>query len=91
MDAIQANDENRTARAFISFLATAIGNDQSLPGQDGYAVNPPRQYQTMGPGGLVGIEGTSSSNAQGGRTVALSASPLLLLLVAGAAWLLLKK
>ena len=90
MDAIQANDENRTARAFISFLSQAIGNDQSLPGQDGYAVNPPRQYQSIGPGGLVGIEGTAQSNAQGSK-LAFSVSPLLLLAVAAGAYFFLKK
>jgi hypothetical protein len=68
--AAQVQDQNRTARAFISFLSTALGNDQSLPGTDAYAVNPPRAYQTLGPGGLVGVEGTSRSNAQSGATLA---------------------
>jgi hypothetical protein len=90
MDPVQVQDENRTVRAFISFLSTAVGNDQSLPSTDGNAINRPREYQTIGPGGLVGIEGTASSNAQGSK-VAFSVSPLLLLGVAAAAWFLLKK
>ena len=87
-DPVAVNDRNRTARAFISFLNTVV-NDQSYPGQDGYAVNPPRQYQTIGPGGLVGVEGTSSSNGQ--SSIALSVSPLMLLMLAAGAWFLLKK
>ena len=84
----QANDEQRTVRAFIGFLSGAFGSDQSLPSTDGYAVNQPRQYQSIGPGGLVGVEGTSQSNAQG---AAATASPLLLLALAAAAYLLLVK
>jgi hypothetical protein len=68
-------------RAFIAAASTYLGNDQSVAGQDGYAVNQPRQYQTIGPGGLVGVEGTSLSNGQ--KSVALTASPLVLLLIAG--------
>lgn len=87
-DLIQQQDQQRTARAFISFLSTAFGVDQSLASTDAYAVNNPRQYQTIGPGGLVGIEGTSTSN---GQTVALMASPLVLLVLAVGAYLVWKK
>lgn len=80
-DAIKTNDEQRVARSFIAAISTYFGNDQSVAGQDGYAVNVPRQYQTIGPGGLVGVEGTSLSNGQ--KSVALTASPLVMLLIAG--------
>ena len=63
-DLIQAQDEQRTKRAFISFLSTALGTDQTLAGEDGMAVNQPRQYQTIGSGGAVGIEGAPRSNVQ---------------------------
>lgn len=89
MDAAQINDQQRTARAFIGFLSTAFGTDQSLAGTDGYAVNAPRQYQTIGPGGLVGVEGTSQSNGQ--TSIALLGSPLVLLALGAAAFYLLQK
>jgi hypothetical protein len=89
MDAAQVNDQQRTARAFISFLGSAFGTDQSYAQLDGYAVNQPRQYQTIGPGGLVGVEGTSQSNGQ--KPAAMVMSPVLLLALAAAAYFLLKK
>lgn len=88
-DAVTVNDEQRTARAFIGFLSNAFGYDQSLPSQDSYAINQPRQYQTIGPRGLVAVEGTSQSNGQ--TTVALMGSPLVLIALAAAAFYLLKK
>ena len=88
-DPALANDQNRVARAFVSFVSSAIGNDQTYANQDGYAVNQPRQYQTIGPGGLVGIEGTSISNGQ--KSVALTASPLVFVLLAAGAYFLFKK
>jgi hypothetical protein len=89
LDPAYANDQNRTARAFVSFINSALGNDQTYAGQDGYAVNQPRQYQSIGPGGLVGIEGTSSSNGQ--RSVSVTATPFVFLLLAAGAFFLYKK
>lgn len=88
-DPALANDQNRVARAFVSFVSSAMGNDQTYAGTDGYAVNPPRQYQTIGPGGLVGIEGTSSSNGQ--KSVSVTATPFVFLLLAAGAFFLYKK
>lgn len=79
-DIVQQQDSQRTARAFISFLATATGADQSYADADGYAVNYPRQYTVIGGNGL-GVEGTSTRAAAGGVVL----SPTLLLLAAGAA------
>jgi len=84
---VQQQDALRTKRAFISFLSTAFGVDQTLSSTDAYAVNTPRQYQTIGPGGLVGVEGTSSSN---GQTVAVVTSPLVLLALAVGVYLIWK-
>ena len=66
---ISVQDEQRTKRAFISFLSTALGNDQTLTSQDAYAVNYPRQYQTIGPNGTDGVEGQPRSNVQRAATV----------------------
>lgn len=86
---VQAQDEQRTARSFISFLSTAMGVDQTYASQDGYAVNMPRQYQSIGPNGLVGVEGTSRSS---GQMQSLISSPVVLLALAAAvAFLVLKK
>lgn len=76
-DLIAEQDALRTKRAFISFLSTAFGVDQSLPTQDSYSANYPRQYQTIGLNGAVGVEGAPISNQQAG---ALLRSPLVLLL-----------
>lgn len=80
-DLIQQQDEQRTARAFVSFLSTAFGVEQSTAGQDGNIYNAPRQYQSIGPNG-VGVEGYPVSTTQSGAVVL---SPGLLLLAAGLA------
>lgn len=79
--ATQEQDEQRTARAFISFLGTAFGVDQSTAGQDGDPYNLPRQYQSIGPNGYS-VEGYPVSTTQTG---ALLVSPSLLWLAAAAA------
>jgi hypothetical protein len=80
-DLIKQQDEQRTARAFIGFLSTAFGVDQSTAGQDGYIYNQPTGYQSIGPTG-VAMEGLPISTTQGGAVVL---SPGLLLLAAGLA------
>lgn len=86
-DLISQQDQQRTARSFISFLTTAFGVDQQPVGVDGTAANTPYRYQAIGPTG-VGIEGAPVSSAQ---PVAAGISPVLLL-AAGAvvAFLLVK-
>lgn len=65
-DLIQAQDQQRTARSFVSFLSTALGVDQALPGADGTAYNTPGQYQVVNASaGLVGVEGKPVSSGQG--------------------------
>lgn len=90
-DAVQAaaqNDAQRTTRAFISFLATATGNDQSFADTDGRAVNYPRQYTVIGQQGQVGLEGSSGGMPSAG--VAFSWPVLLLAVGAFAAYQMLK-
>lgn len=75
--AAQVQDQQRTGRLFLAAIGSAMGiNDQSYLGQDGYAVNYPGQYQSIGTGGAVGIEGRPVSNVQGPQ---LSGGTLLLL------------
>lgn len=80
-DLIQQQDEQRTARAFVSFLSTAFGVEQSTAGQDGTPYNLPRQYQSIGPTG-VAVEGFPVSTTQAGGVIL---SPGLLLVAAGLA------
>lgn len=89
-DLIRQQDELRTKRSFVSFLAASMGlGDQAYAGQDGYAVNPPRRYQTIGINGTVGVEGAPISSAQ---PAAVLLSPGVLLLAAVAiGYLVLKK
>ena len=80
--AAQQQDSQRTSRAFISFLGSALGvSDQSTAGQDAYPYNLPRQYQSIGPTG-ASVEGYPVSTAQNG---ALVVAPSLLWLGAAAA------
>lgn len=86
-DLIAAQDQQRTVRSFISFLSGAFGVDQSMAGADGYTTNRPGQYLTVTPYGQA-VEGQPISNVQSGG-VFLSLP--MLLLMGGAAFLVLKK
>lgn len=55
-DLTAMQDALRPARNFINTLAGLV-NEQSYAGTDGYAVNPPMQYQIVGNTGNA-IEGT---------------------------------
>jgi hypothetical protein len=74
---IAQQDSLRTQRAFVSFLSSAFGLDQTYAGQDGYATNYPRGYQVLGPNGAVGVEGAPISNTQT-RAIVLSPGMLIL-------------
>lgn len=73
---VAAQDKQRTARQFISFLGGAFG-DQSMANEDAYAYNLPGQYQSISRYG-VGIEGVPISNLQGGGGITLSLPMLLI-------------
>jgi hypothetical protein len=80
---IADQDAQRPARLFLSFLQSATGNDQSLSGADGVAVNNPGQYTTVTPYG-VSVEGRPISNLQNATLsmpLALVAVGVVLLLV----------
>lgn len=69
------------ARQFVSVLSRAFdAYDNSYASEDMYAVNPPRQYQVVGPYG-TSVEGTTlaTTTAQGGVYV----SPTLVLIALG--------
>lgn len=74
-------DALRPLRQFVNVLAGAM-NDQTWAGQDGSAVNPVYQYQTVGTYGSA-VEGTpiATTNAQGDMVI----SSNLLMLALGAA------
>lgn len=62
-------DALRTVRQFVSIIGDAFGGyDQTYAGQDGYVLNTPRQYQTVGPYG-TSVEGTAISTTRGGGIV----------------------
>lgn len=80
-DLVAQQDDLRARRSFISFLSGALGvQDQTYAGQDGMAVNQPRQYQTIGLNGSVGVEGTSTNNTQVTASFSL---PMLIMIAAG--------
>ena len=82
-------DSDRTALQFVNFLSGVVTGDQSIAGEDSTAVNNPGQYQTVTPYG-VAVEGRPVSNLQS-ATLNLPPIPLSLLVMAAAAFVLLKK
>jgi hypothetical protein len=84
---IAAQDSQRTQRNFIALLSGAFGTDHSMANEDGFAINQPGGYQTMGYNGAVGVEGQPISNLQGGGGLVIT---LPFLLICGVAFLLLK-
>jgi hypothetical protein len=85
----QQADNLRPLRAFVGALQGYLGTDQTYANQDNVAVNPPLQYQVIGPNGQVGQEGRPVSNAQ---PLAMLGSPVVLLIgVAIVAVLVLRK
>lgn len=87
-DTTTAADYLRTVRSFIG--ATYSNNsDQTYAGTDGTAFNPPAQYQSIGPGGAVGVEGKPISNAQTGALV--MSAPVLIIGALVVAWLVFRK
>lgn len=81
--------EQRTARNFISTLSSAFGMEQSYADTDSYAVNQPRQYTVIGPNGTQ-IEG-ASARLMGGGGIVLSSPLVMLALGASLVYLFIKK
>lgn len=55
-------DEERTKRAFIGFLSSALGVDQTYTNDDAFAQNAPGQYIIANPDGSYSQVGRSVSN-----------------------------
>lgn len=87
-DLINQQDQLRSVRQFVSLLAGATGQDQTLSGTDFAAVNAPGQFSSVGPYGTA-VEGQpiiSYSKAQG-----MTIAPAVVLVGLGlAAWFMLK-
>jgi hypothetical protein len=91
-DQTAAQDQLRTSRAFIGFLSSALGVDQTMPGEDGQASNAPGIYVVANPDGTFSTVGRSTSNVQGtgSKVAGLVLSPTLLLILLGVGFLILK-
>lgn len=90
-DATRTADEERTKRAFIGFLSTALGVDQTPVGQDAVMGRGTGQFTVANPDGTYSVQGQAVSNVQGViGPGGLMITPGLLLLV-GVAYLLLKR
>lgn len=83
-------DEDRTKRAFIGFLSSVLGVDQTLNSTDSMPTSgaAPGQYIIANPDGTYSVQGQSVSNLNIPATVA--GVPIGLLLLAGLAYVLLR-
>lgn len=71
LDLIAQQDQLRTMRQFVSLVAGATGQDQTLSGTDFAAVSAPGQFSTVGPYGTA-VEGQPimTYSQAGGMTIA---------------------
>ena len=60
----QQADIERTKRAFVGFLGSVLGVDQTYANEDQYVGNAPGQYVIANPDGTYSAMGRSSSNLQ---------------------------
>ncbi|HEX7890298.1 MAG TPA: hypothetical protein VF522_13135 [Ramlibacter sp.] len=85
----QDQDALRPLRAFVGAVNGWLGGtgDQSYAGTDGQAVNPPRQFMTLGPQG-ISLEGTQTQVAAP-ASAGFNIPPIALVFGAGlaVAWL----
>ena len=76
------SDEDRTKRAFIGFLSSALGVDNVYTGDDTGLGTNPGQYSIANPDGTVSVLGQPVSNTQrGAAPTGLTITPGLLLLI----------
>jgi hypothetical protein len=61
---VQQADEERTKRAFIGFLSSAVGLDQTYANDDPYIGQAPGMYVIANPDGSYSQQGRSVSNQQ---------------------------
>lgn len=81
----------RALRSFVQGTWNGGGADQTYAGQDGYAVNPTRMYQSIGPNGAVGVEGAPVSTQQTTASVFSVQTLAIIGVVAAVGFFLLKK
>ena len=90
VDQTAAADQSRTMRAFVGFLASAVGTDQNYAGEDANPTNSNQQYNYIAnPDGTYSVVGKPVSNVQS-QAASASMSPVLLIGLAVGAFLLLK-
>lgn len=89
LSAAQA-DEDRTKRAFVGFLSSALGLDQNYTSDDASPIGADRGYVIANPDGSYSAVGQSRSNLQGVSVAGLTITPGLLILAA-VAFFILKK
>lgn len=61
---VQQADEERTKRAFIGFLSSAVGLDQTYANDDPFVGQQTGQYVIANPDGSYSVQGRSASNQQ---------------------------
>lgn len=84
------SDTDRVNRSFLGFMQSALGVDNTYSGDDVNMRQPVGQFLVMNPlDGSYSVVGSSQSSLQGNRTVA-GMSPMMLLLLAVGAYLVLK-
>jgi hypothetical protein len=89
--AVQDADVERTKRVFIGFLSSVLGVDQTYATDDGYISNAPGQYIIANPDGTYSQVGRSVSSQQGITAGGMVITPVMLALLAVAAYVIFKK
>ncbi|MDB5966148.1 MAG: hypothetical protein JWQ72_2648 [Polaromonas sp.] len=88
-------DDARAARVFVGLWNSIVGSDQTYAGQDGNPTNASGQFVIALPDGSQAILGQPVSNRQTAPVTTTSSgglvlSPMLLLIIAGVAFLAMK-
>lgn len=81
-------DEDRTKRAFIGFLSSVLGVDQTMTSADGQVGSPTGQYVIANPTGTYSVQGQPVSNL---NTATIAGVPVGFILLAALAFALLNK
>jgi t-SNARE complex subunit (syntaxin) len=89
-DQVNQADTERTKRAFVGFLSSALGVDQTYAYEDSNVGNLPGQYIIANPDGTYSQVGRAVSSQQA-SIAGITVTPALLILGAIAAFFLLKK
>lgn len=87
VSATQQQDQLRPFRQFVGLLNVGLNGDQAYAGTDAYVYRPPGQFASVGPYS-TSIEGKPITTTSNGAVVI---SPVVVLLIAGAAIALILK